>query len=208
MYYYSWYLHTAMIVFRWCCSRLKPGLPRITCCPPSQNARIRTSPHSRWLIRELATQHIKTLGLCGFVRDNYCARSSSSSSSRNPSKSRKKPAEELYGSLIYTGPINKALLLVKSLCVSTSIFGLALQSGIFMQLLPETKSAGLIGVAELLILPVIMSPFLLHFVAKRYVLELYFRPADQVCFGNYSSSRTYIGLEHPSWFSTNCSSKI
>lgn len=92
---------------------------------------------------------------------------------------RELPAElkSRLGQLVYSGPQNTTVLLVKSFSLSTSLVAVCLQPIIWSKYLAEVDSAAaLLYIITTMTLSAVMlgTPFLLHILTKRYVKELYY----------------------------------
>lgn len=84
-----------------------------------------------------------------------------------------KPSDEALGQLIYTGPKNREVYLVKYFSLSTSALGVLLQPYILSQMAnngPLVKTS-VIAVTGFF---VVGTPFLLHFLCKRYAMKMYY----------------------------------
>lgn len=82
-------------------------------------------------------------------------------------------SSSIHGQLVYTGPNNKAVKLVKYFSLSTSALGILCQPYLISQMAQNgviVKAA--IGAFTAFF--VFGTPFLLHFICKRYVTKMYY----------------------------------
>lgn len=101
-----------------------------------------------------------------------CAGSSSGAKSASPGSG---VADEM-GQLVYEGSLTRTVRGVKLFSLSTSCLGLAIQSLVYVKM-SESQSTGWVFLfAGSIATIVLMSPLLLHYVAKRYVTHLYYEP--------------------------------
>lgn len=84
-----------------------------------------------------------------------------------------KPSDDDLGMLIYTGPKNKEVHMVKYFSLSTSAIGILLQPYLLTQMSANGPLVKMSIVAFTGFF-VIGTPFLLHFLCKRYVLRMYY----------------------------------
>jgi len=85
--------------------------------------------------------------------------------------------KESYGTLVYSGPVNKRVRFIKTFSVSTSVLAIMLQPYFLNEYISGTDAhaASLTAYLTLLAATGVMfiTPVLLHYLTKRYVLEIY-----------------------------------
>lgn len=83
------------------------------------------------------------------------------------------PTKTDLGKLVYTGPNNSSVKLVKYFSLSTSAIGVLLQPYLLSQMINNGLAVKM-TIVSFTAFFVLGTPFLLHYISKRYVMQMYY----------------------------------